>query len=83
MRPFKVTVCFIIPTLYCNISSMTLMVAAREDNRNFFILKPLLDEVVEELIMCPQMKLSEPVFQYVPVNETVLALPANETFPKQ
>jgi hypothetical protein len=33
-----------------------------EDNRNFFILKPLLDEVVEELVMCPQMKLSKPVF---------------------
>jgi hypothetical protein len=26
------------------------MVTAAEDNRNFFILKPLLDEVVEEIL---------------------------------
>jgi hypothetical protein len=32
------------------------MVTAPEDNRNFFILKPLTDEVDEELVMCPQMK---------------------------
>jgi hypothetical protein len=31
------------------------MVTAPEDNRNFFILKPLLDEVVEELVMFPQI----------------------------
>jgi hypothetical protein len=41
-------------------------------NRNFFILKPLLVEVVE---------ISKPVFQNVPANETVLAMPANETYP--
>jgi len=80
--PFKVTVYFIIPTLYCIISSMTPMVTAPEDNRNFFILKPLLDEVVEELVMCPQMKISKPVFQHVTANETVLAMPANETHPR-
>jgi hypothetical protein len=33
------------------------MVTAPEDNRNFFILKPLLDEVVDELGMCPLRKL--------------------------
>jgi hypothetical protein len=38
------------------------MVTAPEDNRNFFILKPLLDEAVEELVMCAQMKLFKPVF---------------------
>jgi hypothetical protein len=37
---------------------------------NFFILKPLLDEAVEELVMCPQMKLSKPAFQHVTANET-------------
>jgi hypothetical protein len=58
---FKVTVYFIIPTLYCIISSMTLMVTTPEDNRNFFILKPLPD-VFKEFVMCPQMKLSKPVY---------------------
>jgi hypothetical protein len=48
---FRATVYFIIPTLYCTVSSMTPMVTAPEDNRNFFILKLLLDEVVEELVM--------------------------------
>jgi hypothetical protein len=38
------------------------MVTAPEDNRNFFILKPLFDEVVEELVMCLPMKLSKIVF---------------------
>jgi hypothetical protein len=52
MRPFKVTVYFIIPTLYCTVSSMTPMVTPPEDNRNFFTLKLLLDEIVEELVMC-------------------------------
>jgi hypothetical protein len=33
------------------------MVTAPEDNRNFFILKPLLDQVFEELVMCSQIKL--------------------------
>jgi hypothetical protein len=60
---------------------MTPMVTAPEANGNFFILKPLLDEVVEKLVMCRQMKLSKPVFQHVPVNETVFAMPANETYP--
>jgi hypothetical protein len=46
----------------------------------FFILKLLLDQVVEEL-MCPQMKFSKPVSQHVTANETVLAMPANETYP--
>jgi hypothetical protein len=46
---------------------MTLMVTAPEDNRNFFILKPLLEEAVKELVMCQQMKL--------------LAMRANETYP--
>jgi hypothetical protein len=32
------------------------MVTAPEDNRNFFILKPLLDEVVEEVVTCQQVK---------------------------
>jgi hypothetical protein len=36
---------------------MTPVVTAPEDNRNFFILKPLLDEVDEELVRCAQMKL--------------------------
>jgi hypothetical protein len=40
--------------LYCIIRSMTPMVTAPEDNGNFFILKPLLDEVVENLVMCRQ-----------------------------
>jgi hypothetical protein len=57
VRPFKLTVCFIVPTLYCISSSMTPMVTAPEDNRNFLILKPLLDEVVYELGMCPLRKL--------------------------
>jgi hypothetical protein len=57
VRPFTVTVYFIIPTLYYIITSMTPMVTAPEDNRNFFILKLLLDEVAEELVMRPQMKL--------------------------
>jgi hypothetical protein len=35
---------------------MTSMVTAPEDNRNFFILKPLFDEVAEELAICRQMK---------------------------
>jgi hypothetical protein len=39
VRPFKVTVYFIIPTLYCIVSSMTPMVTAPEDNRNSFIPK--------------------------------------------
>jgi hypothetical protein len=49
------------------------MVTAPEDNRNFFVLKPLLDDVVEGLVMFPPMKLSKPVFffQNVPANETV------------
>jgi hypothetical protein len=42
------------------------MVTSPEDNRNFFILTPLLDEVAEELGMCRQMKLSKPVFQHMP-----------------
>jgi hypothetical protein len=29
-------------------------------------LKPLIDEAAEELVMWPQMKISKPVFQYVP-----------------
>jgi hypothetical protein len=41
------------------------MVTAPEDNR-FFISKPLLDEVVDELVMCPQMKRSKPVFSMCP-----------------
>jgi hypothetical protein len=49
---------------------MTPVVTAPENNRNFFVLKPLLDEVDEELVMCPQMKLSKPVFQHVTANET-------------
>jgi hypothetical protein len=52
---------------------------APEDNRNFFILKPLSDELVEELAMCPQMKISKPVFQHVTANETFLVMPTNET----
>jgi hypothetical protein len=32
--------------------------------------------------MCPQIKLSKPVFQHVTANETVLAIPANETYPE-
>jgi hypothetical protein len=44
------------------------MITAPEDNRNFFILKPLLDEVVEELVMCRQMKLTTPVFRNVSTN---------------
>jgi hypothetical protein len=67
VRPFKVTAYFIIPTLYCIIISMTPMVTAPQDNRNFFVLKPLLDEVVKGVVMCPPMKLSKPV----PANETV------------
>jgi hypothetical protein len=55
LRPLKVTVYFIISTFYSIIISMKPMVTAPEDNRNSFILKPLLDEVAEELIMCPQM----------------------------
>jgi hypothetical protein len=47
---------------------MTPMVTAPEDNRNFFILKPLLDKVDEKLVMWPQMKLSQPVFQHVTAN---------------
>jgi hypothetical protein len=70
VKPFKLTVYFIIPTLYSIISSMTPMVTAPEDNSNFFILKPLLDEIVEHVV-CPQMKLSKPVFQHVTANETV------------
>jgi hypothetical protein len=31
--------------------------------------------------MCPQMKLSKPVFRHVTANETLLAMPANETCP--
>jgi hypothetical protein len=58
---------------------MVTMVTSPEDNRNFFILKPLLDEVIKELAMCPQMKISRPVFQHVTANETVLAMPANKT----
>jgi hypothetical protein len=34
---------------------MTPVVTAPEDNRNFFILKPLLDEVVDEFVMFRQM----------------------------
>jgi hypothetical protein len=41
---------------------MTPIVTAPEDNRNFFFLKPLLDEAVEELVMCSQIKLSKPFF---------------------
>jgi hypothetical protein len=52
------------------------------DRLGFFILKPLLDEVIEELVMCPQMKFSIPVFQHVTANETVLAMPANEKYPE-
>jgi hypothetical protein len=49
------------------------MVTAPEDNRNFFILKPLLDEVVKELAMCPQMKLFWLCPQTkLPVNEMYL-----------
>jgi hypothetical protein len=55
--PFKVIVYFIIATLYCIISSMKHIVTAPEDNRNFIIRKPLLDDVVEEQVMCLQMKL--------------------------
>jgi hypothetical protein len=58
---------------------MTPMVTAPEENRNFFILKRLLDEVAEDLVMCPQMKITKPVFQHFTANETVLAMPANET----
>jgi hypothetical protein len=68
VRPFKVTVYFIVPTLYCIIKSMTPMVTVPEDNRNFLILKPLLDKVDEKLVMWPQMKLSKPVFQHVTAN---------------
>jgi hypothetical protein len=46
VRSFKGTVYFIIPTLCCIINSMTPVVTAPEDNRNVFILKPLLEEVV-------------------------------------
>jgi hypothetical protein len=62
VKTLKVTVYFIIPTLYCIIRPLTPMVTAPEDSRNFFILKPLLDEIVEELVICPQMKLSKPFF---------------------
>jgi hypothetical protein len=55
MRPFKVTVYFIIPTLYCILISMTPMLTAPQDNRNFFILKPPLDEVLEELVPPPNL----------------------------
>jgi hypothetical protein len=81
VRPFELNVYFIIPNLYCIVTSMTPMVTAPEDNRNFFILKPLLDEAVEELVMCQQMKLSKPVFQHVTAYENVLAMLANETYP--
>jgi hypothetical protein len=58
---FKVTVYFITTNLYRIISSMTLMVTAPEDNRNFFILKPPPDVFkFKELVICPQMKLSKP-----------------------
>jgi hypothetical protein len=49
------------------------MVTAPEDNRNFFLLKPLLDEVVEELVTCPQMKL----YWLCPQ----MKLPTNEMYP--
>jgi hypothetical protein len=64
VRPLKVTVYFIIPTPYCIFSSMAPMVTAPEDNRNFFILMPLPDKVVAELVMCPQMK---PIQEYISV----------------
>jgi hypothetical protein len=57
------------------------MVTAPENNRNVFILKPLLDEVVE-LVMCSQMKIFTLAIQHVTANETVLVLPANETHPR-
>jgi hypothetical protein len=62
---------------------MTPMVTATEDNRNFFILEPLFGEAVEELVMWPQVKLFKPVFHHVTANETVLAMPANESYPSQ
>jgi hypothetical protein len=62
VKTFKVTVYFIIPTLYFIIRPMTPMVTAPEDNRNFFILKPLLEELTEVLVICPQIKLSKPFF---------------------
>jgi hypothetical protein len=55
VRPFKVTVYFIIPTLYCIIISITPMLTAPQDNRNFLILKPPLDEVLEELVPSPNL----------------------------
>jgi hypothetical protein len=54
---------------------MTPMVTAQDENRNFFILKPLLDEVAEELVMCLQIKLSKPVSQHVTADETVWLCP--------
>jgi hypothetical protein len=62
---------------------MVPMVTSPEDKRNFVILKPLLDEVVEELVMCPQMKISKPFIQHETANETILAMPINETYPRQ
>jgi hypothetical protein len=53
---------------------MTPMVT--EENRNSFILKALLDGVVEKLVICSQIKLSKPIFQHVTANETVSAIPA-------
>jgi hypothetical protein len=38
------------------------MVTAPDDNRNFFILRLLLDDAVEELVMCAQKKISKHVF---------------------
>jgi hypothetical protein len=60
---------------------MTPMVTAPEDNRNSFILKPLLDKVVKEFVMCRQMKISKPDFHHVAANGTVLAMPEKETYP--
>jgi hypothetical protein len=37
---------------------MTPVVTAPGHKRSFFILKPLLDEIVKELVMCPQMNIS-------------------------
>jgi hypothetical protein len=78
VRPFKVPVYYSNSLLryylndaYGNSSS---------GQQEFLLHKPLLDEVVEEFVMCPQMKSSLHVFQHVPANETVLAMPANETF---